>query len=511
MRKHILLGAILICLSLPGGLTSPATAQPGAPVINAEAVNDLEVLTLLSAHDGPIAEKSFDPTSSAFLTAGVDGQLCVWNVARLGQVSGRVRFCLARYMPGVSHFAWSPDGTQLAVYWGDQAQLDIYSARRAIPRDEWDTVEPVASLPLPELPLLSVHFATPDTVLTTDLDGVARLHTLALGTTLYAQPVVGEVVSAPDGETLYFLTETAILAVDARLGLARYQLDFPAEAALLAPDGRWLLAWNESEAYLWELAALADALAADASESYEPLALDEAVEGARFSPAENRLATWAGETVTLWDLARLEPTGTLRDHRGGVATVLFNGEGRRAISINARGQARFWEFNSQGVPFLSYWVDGEIDRWALSPDGLTLLVMRESFMARFFNFQNARLRGSYPLSTQALPSPDWTLVADTTGGLVRWVGLAGDERRFDWEPLGRAQGVVSVRPAATQDQPRIATLAPNAPVFALGRNPDGDWLRIQMIDGQQGWIQTGDVALADEADVEALPVAREQR
>lgn len=469
--------------------------------ITADDSNNLQVLTMLDAHDSPIAEKGFNPTGTAFLTAGFDGKLCIWNVDHLGQRSGQRRFCLNNYNPGITLHAWSPDGNALAVYDDLKAEIAIYNIQRAYTEDKWETIEPRQTLAAGNLSLLDLRYTTDDEhLIFQDLDGMTNLVAIDSGDVLFEDYIVSIIADPANNERIFFVDEDgALLNVNIASGDITATFDLNIQNGVFSADGLWFTAWNDELTYVWQAERLNN-------ERSRPLTLDRGSEHARFSPSGQVLATWIGETVTIWNLDTRETISELTNHRGGVRDVIFNRDGRRALSINAQGLGRFWQFDSENIPFLDQWIQGEIDNVFLGNDGITLILSREDFVARFYDFSRSQLRGDYPISTQAAISPDWTLVADSVGGLVIWHGLNSDNRVFDWQPIGTAAELVNVRSTPSQDLPRTTTIPSREAIFALGKDESGGWVFIQMPNGTRGWILRQNIINLNQVQFDELPI-----
>lgn len=459
--------------------------------LTADDVRNLRTLTLLNGHDAPVVEMRFSQASKAFVTTGIDNRLCVWNVDSLGQRPGQLRVCLNGYMVGVSRFAISPDGRQLAVAFEDD--IALYNVGRVVTRENWDSLSPTQTITAGSLSLLEMQYLADNRLVTTDLNGQLRLFDVSHNRNLFTQ--YANTFIYDDGQLFVIDDLGRLLVIAVESGIVQAVLDVEAEHVVLSGDGTWLATLGD-ETQIWQRADLDN----------PALTLDTAAEGAAFAPDGSIIVTWEGDVATFWSLESGEIIQTVDDHLSGVATVAFNNDGRFAISINGRGKARFWRIGETGRSVLHRWLEGEIDRILVSPDRAVLVTTRESFEARFYNFETAQIRGNYPLTTQDIFSPDWSLIASSNGSIVSWIGRDDDPRQFAWMPFGFAQGQVNLRETPSQDQPRIGVLAANTPLFALGVSEDQDWVKILLPDDSTAWIDRDGIRLADGSEWNDLDV-----
>lgn len=453
--------------------------------IEADDVDNLKILTLLDAHEAPVFEMAFSSETRAFATTSVDGQLCVWNVRALGQRPGQLRLCLTDYLVGVSRFAITPDGRQLAVAF----EHDIVLFSVATPQPQAPAPQGIISAG--SNTLLDMQYLSDTLLLTVDVNEQLRLFDLDLNANLFTQTALEWSVF---DDTLYVLDELGrLLLVDLSDGIVKDVLDVEADHFLASED--WILTWGD-ETQLWQH-----------GEFDEPeFELDTVPDGANYVPQRPIVVTWEGETATFWSLETGDIIQTIRDNLSGVRTVAFNVDGTWAVSIDGRARARLWLINSQGAPVLNRWLDGAVDGVLVSPDNGTLVTTRENFAARFYDFVTGRLRGNIELSTQVLFSPDWTLIANANGSLVTWIGLRDDPRSFALMPFAYASGLIDVRETPSQDLPRSRVLQANDPVFALGLSENEEWVKIQLSDDTTGWVVRSGVYLAEGSEWNDLEV-----
>lgn len=490
-----------LCLSLLFIIAAPITAQNDSPPrsITSEDAANLRILTLLAHHVAPITEMSFSPDGTGFLSASLDGQLCVWNVARRGQTPGELRFCLEGYAAGVTLFAWAADGRQLAVTLGDGMQIAIYEVADPINPADWGDIVPKTMLPVNDTTYLSLMWL-PDGSRLFAHDLFDRFTLFGLDTTADDEPLAAiEGTAGVIGSTG---SRAAVLDFDGNLILLNTtngeeigtaETD-GANHVLFSPGARWLVTWDGDSVEIWDTVRFPTTRSLDAQ-----------ADNVQFTPDGRFLATWEGQDIRLWNIETGETTGTLPEHRGGVRLLTFGANGTRAMSINAQGYSRYWDISNDGVPTLNFWVGGEIDDVLVGPDSNTLIVLRQDIEARFWDFARGQVRGIYDLSNAPLFSPDWSLVAISSGNLMVWHGLRDDPRIFDWMPIGFTSAITNIRPTPSQELQRIGVLPANTPVFAISRTEDATWLKIQLPDGSTGWIQPATLQLNGE--IETLPIS----
>lgn len=499
MQKRSWIGIVFSIAILLAILTSGMHAQNSGTVraIQADDVNNLRPVTLLEGHAASIAEMSFSPDGSAFLSASFDGSLCVWNVSQAGQRPGQKRFCLTEYQAGISQFTWSANGRYLAL--SSDAVINIYRTTTVISKDEDEAFSPHWQLSTHDVPLLSLGFLDNDRLVAVDVLGDLHLYMLPFTSPLISINSLDYVFLDAENSLLILKPNGQLVTLDTEVGIIRSALEVSADHILISPNQEWLLTWG-NEVELWAIDEMGLAPA-------QPLhTLDIELDGAHFSPEGSYLVTWLDEMLTFWDTETGEMTATLPDHRSGVSIIRWIESEERVLTVSKRGTGRYWRMSSAGIPVFSHWLVGEVDRIDISPDSDSFITMRESFDARFYSFSNGQLRGNFPLNTQIVFSPDWSLIASATVNLITWYGLRDDPRQFDWMPFGVADGLVNIRETPSQDLPRIGTFSNNTSVFVRGRTEDAQWLSVQLPDNSTGWILAN--RLRDAGDIENLPIIK---
>lgn len=492
MLKRVVSGVFLTSLIFSSAYPAHGQDDPLPRSITSEDANNLRALTILQEHTAPIAEKAFSPQGSAFVTGGLDGKLCVWNVNTRRQAPGTLRFCLTDYTAGITLYTWSPDEQELAVTSADGQQIMVYDAAAVVARDDWSNISSLLELPADEAGLFFIAFlAEGETILTRNLFDMLTLYRRSDGGVL-ASLEAAEVAISPDQTLIAALTfDDELVILDAKTGEATVTLDQMTENLLFSPGGRWLVTWQDTVT-IWDTTA--ERLRSPAIE------LPVRPDTIQFTPDGRLLATIEGEDIRLWNIESGENTGTITGHRGGVRLLAFGGESQRAITVNTQGYGRFWRISPAGVPSLIWWYQGEIDDVLVSPDSRSLISIRQDFPLRFWNFENGQVRGQYALPPNVILSPDWTLMAVAYGELVVWHGLRGDPRQFDQMPFAFTERATNVRPTPSQELPRFEALPAQSPIFALGKDATGQWLHIQLVDGRRGWVQLDTLVLNGNID-----------
>lgn len=461
----------LICyLALLGILAFPATAQesPLQPITAEDAAN-LGVLTLLRQHTAPITEMRFSPSGTAFITASLDRNLCVWNASHTPH--GQQRFCIEDYTPAVTLYQWSSDDHYLAITDSLGTSIKVFDHDGQL----------MQQFPTHTTPYLDLTFVGSN-ILTHDIFDTYTLYALA----------TGNILAQVEGfDSTIFNSQIAIVTLDGQVSIldsttgetevvlktnSATHVDFSRDG-LLVTWGASLQLWNPMR-------------------SIRPHHLsDTRIDHAQFSPNGRWLVTWEGESARIWDVQGGVTTGLMGEFDGGLQSLTFTSDNSRIISIDSTGVGRLWTLNTEGIPTQLLRFRNTIDRIFISPDSQTGIAARNNFMARFYRLENAQLRGQYDLGMDAVISPDWTIIATSVGGLVVWTGLKSDSRTFAFAPIGFTKQPANVRATPTTELARVALMHEGDPVFAVGRTANDEWLQIILPDGTEGWLYASNVAI----------------
>ncbi len=482
MLKRLALILLILYPVLAVSAQDDDTPRPLA----ADDVAQLGVLTLLAQHNAPITEMAFSPQATAFITGSLDGTLCIWNVAGRDTLPGALLFCLPDYSPGVTSYTWSDDDTLLAVTDANGGTIHLYTVEPS-----HNELPEATTLPTHETPFLALNFVAGN-LLAYDIFDIFTLYDVETSGIL---AIYEGIASDFSDDTLAILNfEGLVTLIDAESGAAMGTLATDdAIHARFSPDGRWLATWGE-RIQLWNVAR----------SNRRPRTLNITADNIQFTPDGRLLATWEGENIRFWDMASLDETGIMEGHGGGVQSLTISPNSRRAISIDTTGRARLWEIEDDGGVRRLLLFNRSVDRAVISPDAQSAILTRHDFDARFYDIERAQLRGSYGISPDSVASPDWTLIATSTGSLIVWHGLRDDPRTFDWMPIGETLRGVNIRETPSTELARIGVLTAEVPIFAFGRTPESDWLQIRLPDNSVGWLFASNVRL--DGDVEDLPV-----
>lgn len=493
MRTRPFLSVILV-ICLVNTLAAYGQDETPPQPITAESADQIGILTLLIHHTAPITEMAFSPNSTAFVSGSLDGTLCLWNVAGRDEAPGKLLLCLPDYNPGVTLYRWSPDERSIAVTGSDGISINIFNVTEAIAPASWQELRPQTRLPAAEAPILSLEFANEgQALLTADVFDTFTLYELESSEVLTSlEGVAGDI----HAESIAIITlDGEIVVLDAQTGeISDTLLTEGVTHLRFSPNGRWLAAWGE-RTQLWDLQR----------GTPRPQLLDATVDNLQFTPDSQFMATWEGQNIRVWNPQTAAVTGTLDTHNGGVQSLTFTPNSQRAISIDSTGIGRLWDINQAGEVTERLQFSNNIDRVFLNPDSINAVVARLDFAARFYDIERGQLRGQYEISPDAEFSPDWTLIATRIGQLIVWHGLNNESRVFDRTPLGLTKQATNVRATPDTSQARIALIPANAPVFALDRTENSEWVRVILPDGTTGWVFADNIEVS--ARVENLPVA----
>lgn len=468
-------------------------------VIQADDVNLITVLTILTEHTGPITEIAFSPDGTSFVSGSLDGTFCVWNVGLPRQAAGEPRFCLSDYMAGVTVYAWSSTERNLAITDSTGLTVNIYRADRVVDEDEWEDFEPDYQFEADEATILSVDFLADDeTLLIRDLFDTFTLFHIEDEDILESYEGLEVSVHPQDSQFAILNFDGEIMLIEGDTGDVDDTIPtLNATHLQYSPGGRWLASWGDRP-QLWDLTT-----SSSSRRQRTVQTLDIEIDNLQFAPNGRYVALWEGEDIRLWDIEVEEMVGTMPEHDGGIQSLDFSPNNERAISINSRGQARLWNIAPDGAVTLRIWFNNAVDRVYMSPDSTSVAVARHDFMTRFFDIERGQNRGNYDISPNAIFSPDWSIIATSSNNLITWHGLNATTREFDNRPFAFTSQVANVRPTPSTEFARVGVFPQDTPIFAVGKNEDGEWLLIWLPDGTQGWINV--VTLRDMERLSLLP------
>ncbi|MET8865800.1 hypothetical protein ABZW11_22925 [Nonomuraea sp. NPDC004580] len=377
-------GALLAAASADADVRLWSVADPAAP----------EPAATLAGSPDAVTGVAFSPDGGRLATSSADGVARLWNVSDAARLAPRAR--LARHTDEVNAVAISKGGTTLATA-SDDATVML-----------WDVSDPAGVTPQSTLsghtePVLTAAFS-PDgsRLVTASRDGTARLWD----------------VSSPAAPTL-------LGTITGGIRSAAYGAD---ERTVLttATDGRAAL-WNvATPAAPVRLAYLGPA--------------DARLRAAAFRPDGKLVATGSGtSSVRLWDVskpARPKAAATFTAHAGEVLGLRFSHDGETLATASSDGTARLWDVSAPASPRRLAELtghDGDVAAVAFAADDRRLVTASDDRTVRVWDVADPA--GPAPWSVfagqrpvlDAVPGPDGTVLAGTSGSAVQLWGLNAEQ------------------------------------------------------------------------------------
>ena len=243
------------------------------------------------AHDGGVLAMAIHPSGTTFATAGQDGRVLVWGVAK-----GRAKQAIDVGAAWVENVAWSPDGQWLAASCSRQVR-----AYRADGSEAWRSDD---------------H---PSTV-----SAIAWSRAGELGTACYSR----------------------VTFFDASTGERRQKLEWKGSlvSIALSPDGDIVACGSQDNSvHFWRRSTGQDSMMSGYPGKPSALAFDD---------AGTLLATGGGERVTVWSFQGGGPEGTrpgvLDLHVQPVTTLAFARRSLRLASGGRDGAVVVWSLRKDG-------------------------------------------------------------------------------------------------------------------------------------------------------------------
>ena len=465
-----------------GVATSPdgariATASADQTVRLWDATTGTRLLTL-EGHEGKVRAVAWSPDGTRVATASDDHSARLWDPTTGAQLRSWPHADVVR------HVAFSPGGRALATASGDVA---------------WVWHEEADAIVVPLLghtgPVRSVTFS-PDgeRLLTTSDDQTARVWDRSSASTLltlegHTRPVRDGAISADGRQIMTASGDRTARVWDAATGrlLLTLEHDSGVEAVAVSPDGAWLATgtFDDAVAHLWDL---------DTRRRLRSLHHQGPVVDLAFSPDGSRFASasW-DQTPRAWDLEPADAIVPLAAVRR-IDAVAFSPDGSRLVTAHADGSAGVRDART-GTLLLT--LEGhalDVLAVAFSPDGTRLATASWDGTARMWNARTGsptqQLRGHTGPIHAVTFSPDGARLA-TAGrdGTARiWDATTGEAHRVLWHEgpvvdvvfssdeqlltLDRG-GAVRAWPLTTGDAIARPSFAPEHPVTAIARSPDG--------------------------------------
>ncbi len=271
-------------------------------------------------HEGGVLAMAIHPDGTAFATAGQDGRVLLWDVAK-DQAQQAIDVGTA----WVDNLAWSPDGQWLAASCARQVR-----AYGADGREAWRSDD---------------HPSTISAI---------------------AWSRAGELATACYGQVAFF---------DASTGELRQKLQWKGSlvSMVLSPDGDVVACGSQDNSvHFWRRSTEQDSMMSGYSGKPSALAFDD---------AGTLLATGGGDSVTVWSFERGGPEGTrpgtLELHVQPVTTLAFARRTSRLASGGRDGAVVVWSLrsNGEGDPIGMAVLAGVVADLYWRPDGRALAAL----------------------------------------------------------------------------------------------------------------------------------------
>lgn len=359
------------------GQTKPAAAWAGWK------------LTPGSGHTGLINSVAFSPEPSGrtFLSAGWYGELILWD-----RISGRPlrRFTVPdRHRPdmdgrgmGFVVACFSPDGRRvlsgqsdgkLREWWADSGELyrtvqtglkDIHSVSYSP-----DGRLLVAAGEGPMVELMSVASG--------QLLAGWKAHQVGVSKVLFGPR--GRMIATAGKDRMIRLWESRQGRQIAQFGGFKYGVG----GLAISPDGR-LIAGGGIEVRVFDIRSgrLVGVLKGDGRHI---------LEGLKFSPDGRFLLAAGGKIIRLWDMLTGRLVKSYVNHRIGVQSVDFSGNGKLIVSGGLDKRVHLWSSGSGKLLRVHRFHNEHLMSLALSPDGHFLAAAGEGRLVRIWDLQTGRL------------------------------------------------------------------------------------------------------------------------
>ena len=338
-----------------------------------------ESLASVMGHTAAVARLAFSPDGTLLASGGNDG-VRLWEVSQAvaGELSTQPRPtppAVPTAMPlsslaispqnagavaksgqlevNADEFAWSPDGTTIAV---GGTFFDLYDvASNTGRRASNDTMGQVRLTP-DGATLLSVFY---DGVVFWDVASVTKLGTLADSKSVRALAV------SPDGGTLICAAGDALKAWDlpSESLLGTVPSEGYTDVLTFAPDGQSLASCGGGPFHIWDVAALSVDRTYEGQTDCRDLA---------YSPDGSVLAVAGEDGTRLWDLTTGRPLRLLTGHTDTVYAVAFSPDGLVLATGGEDATVRLWDVSTGDALATLAGHTAGVFNIAFSPDGALL-------------------------------------------------------------------------------------------------------------------------------------------
>jgi WD40 repeat protein len=313
-------------------------------------------------HAGPVQAGAFDPGARRVVTGGTDGVVKVWNLASPHSTEPILR----QELP-LSSATWSPDGAQIVTSATD-AKAGVWDAETGrLLTTNW-----LQHIPAPFAITTADWSRNGKRLLTSGGDGRFRVWETATykGLTPFVQVTTNSGIFAnisPDGSRVVLMENKSTIA---RVFDAQTGIEFPEQAMRHSNDVAWAAYMHDGKFIqtqsfdftirIWE--AGTGRLVSDTIRHNGMMSVEES-EGSRL------LGTACGDgTARVWSVPFGQPVTPLLHHLGGVNSISFSRDGRKAITASLDRTASVWEIPS-GVKLLTLEHEAAVNQAQFSPDG----------------------------------------------------------------------------------------------------------------------------------------------